>query len=156
VNVVTDNDNRATAEVNLVGKKQALKTGSAGSALFNFDRKARLDLSKPIDEDSLMEICLEIGVDDYDLKTEVNGCPLNPVEEGKCVVYVSGSDMANLRDTLKAKGFDVDTSQAQVPKAGYTRLSDEDFDLNMAAIDAFEALDDVDSVEHNIDLTDEE
>jgi hypothetical protein len=29
---------------------------------------------------------------------------------------------------------------------------DEDFDLNMTALDAFEALDDVDIIEHNIDM----
>jgi hypothetical protein len=32
-------------------------------------------------------------------------------------------------------------------------LGDEDFDKNMEAIDAFLALDDVDSVEHNINMT---
>ena len=33
------------------------------------------------------------------------------------------------------------------------QLGDEDFEKNMDAIDAFLALDDVDSVEHNIDMT---
>lgn len=156
VNVLTDNDNRAAADVNLVAKKQNLKAASAGSALFNFERKSRLDVSKALEEDALMEMCLELGVDDYDLRTEVNGCPLNPSEEGKCVVYVQGSDMAVLRDHLRSLGMDVDTSIAAVPKAGFMSVSDEDFDLNMAAIDAFEALDDVDSVEHNVDMASDE
>lgn len=153
VNVLTDNDNRATADVNLVAKKQLVKSASSGSALFNFNRKVRLDLSKSIEEDDLMELCLELEVDDYDLRTEVNGSPLNPSEEGKCVIFVDGSAMAALRDALRAKGYEVDTSFAAVPKDGPIKVSDEDFDLNMAAIDAFEALDDVDSVEHNIDMT---
>ena len=156
VNVLTDNDNRAAADVNLVAKKQNLKAASAGSALFNFERKSRLDVSKALEEDSLMEMCLELGVDDYDLRTEVNGCPLNPSEEGKCVVYVQGSDMAVLRDHLRTLGLDVDTSIAAVPKAGFMSVSDEDFELNMTAIDAFEALDDVDSVEHNVDMVSDE
>ena len=156
VNVLTDNDNRAAADVNLVAKKQNLKAASAGSALFNFERKSRLDVSKTLEEDALMEMCLDLGVDDYDLRTEVNGCPLNPSEEGKCVVYVQGSDMAVLRDHLRSLGMDVDTSIAAVPKAGFMSLSDEDFELNIAAVDAFEALDDVDSVEHNIDMVSDE
>jgi transcriptional/translational regulatory protein YebC/TACO1 len=38
------------------------------SVNFKFDTKARLSLQSVIDEDALMELCLECGVDDYDLK----------------------------------------------------------------------------------------
>lgn len=30
-----------------------------------------------------MEICLENGVDDYELRSAVDGCPLSPQEEGQ-------------------------------------------------------------------------
>lgn len=30
-----------------------------------------------------MEICLESGVDDYELRSEVDGCPLSPQQEGQ-------------------------------------------------------------------------
>ena len=53
------------------------------SVNFKFDKKARLDLQTTIDEDTLMEVCLEQGVDDYDLRNIVDGNPLNPQEEGK-------------------------------------------------------------------------
>lgn len=153
VNVVTDNENRANADINLVAKKQTIKSASSGSALFNFERKARLDVDRVLEEDALMETCLELGLDDYVLRTRVDGCPLSPSEEGRCAVYVAGGDMARLRDHLRGLGMEVETSVAALPKAGFARLSEEDFALNMAAIDAFEALDDVDSVEHNIDMT---
>jgi transcriptional/translational regulatory protein YebC/TACO1 len=153
VNVLTDNDNRAAAEVNLVGKKQLLKNAAMNSVLFKFDTKARLNLQTVIDEDKLMEICLENGVDDYELRTAVDGNPLGPQEEGKASVYVDVKDMAALRDALRAGGFELETVLAAVPKEGVVALSDEDFDKNMDAMDAFLALDDVDSVEHNIDMT---
>lgn len=153
VNVLTDNDNRAAAEVNLVGKKQLLKNAAMNSVLFKFDTKARLNLQTTIDEDKLMEICLESGVDDYELRTEVDGNPLGPQEEGKASVYVDVKDMAALRDALRAAGVELETVLAAVPKEGFVALSDEDFDKNMDAMDAFLALDDVDSVEHNIDMT---
>ena len=60
VNVLTDNDNRAAADVNLVAKKQALKNAAMNSVLFKFDTKARLNLQKAIEEDQLMEVCLEV------------------------------------------------------------------------------------------------
>jgi YebC/PmpR family DNA-binding regulatory protein len=153
VNVLTDNDNRASADVNLVAKKNELKGAAKNSVLFKFDTKSRLNLQTMIDEDKLMELCLESGVDDYELRTEVDGSPLNPQEEGKCCVYVDLKDMAAMRDALREKGFELEASLAAVPKEGVVALNDEDFEKNMDAIDAFLALDDVDSVEHNIDMT---
>lgn len=40
-----------------------------------------------------------------------------------------------------------------MPKEGLKAISEEELTANLAAIDALESLDDVDSVEHNIDLT---
>ena len=95
---------------------------------------------------------LDSGVDDYDLRTAVDGNPLNPTEEGRSVIFVDLKDMAAMRDALRSKSFELETSLASVPTEGFVAVSDEDFERNMAAIDAFEALDDVDSVEHNIDM----
>lgn len=149
-------DNRAASEVNLVGKKRNLKAAALNSVAFKFNMKARLDLGTVVDEDMLMELCLENGVDDYELRTEVNGSPLNPSEDGKCCVYVDTKDMAIMRDTLRGKNIQLETSLARVPIDDVVTISDEDFEANMAAIDAFEALDDVDSVEHNIDMVGED
>ena len=152
VNVLTDNDNRASADVNLVAKKNNLKSATSNSVKFKFDMKAKLEIDTIISEDDLMELCLEVGVDDYLLKTEIDGCFSSPTDENKSVIYVDLKDMGALRDILRSKGRAVETSIAAIPKEGYLAVSDEDFDLNMNAIDAFEALDDVDSIEHNIDL----
>ena len=153
INVLTDNDNRAASDVNLVGKKHNLKSSSKGSVAFNFLKKARLDIGKIIEEDELMELCLESGVDDYDLRTVCDGNPVNPKDEKKCTVYVEMKDMAALRDLMRSKGYQLETSVTNIPKDGCIAPSDEDYDLNLAAIAAFEALDDVDSVETNLDLT---
>ncbi|RYH00383.1 YebC/PmpR family DNA-binding transcriptional regulator [archaeon] len=155
VNVLTDNDNRATADVNLVAKKNSLKSASTNSVAFKFTKKARIDVSSVINEDQLLDLCLDVGVDDYELRSEPNGCPLNPTEEGKSVVYVDLKDMAAMRDVLRGKGLTVQTKLAYVPLDGFISLSEEDLELNMLAMAAFEALDDVDSVEHNIDMTEE-
>ena len=36
-----------------------------------------------------MEICLESGVDDYELRSEVDGCPLSPQQEGQVQTLIS-------------------------------------------------------------------
>lgn len=61
-------------------------------------------------------------------------------------IYVDMKDMAALREALKTKNIEPETSLAAVPKEGTITLSDEDFQLNMDAIDKFLELDDVDSV----------
>eukprot|EP01035_Chromulina_nebulosa_P021328 gene21328-27634_t len=156
VNVQTDNDNRASSDVNLVGKKQILKSGSKGSVLFNFHKKARLDITGLIDEDKLMELCIENDINDYELRNQANGNPNDPSIEGNSVVYVDLKDMAVTRDCLRNNGYVLETSIFHIPKEGYIELNDNDFNQNIIAIDAFLALDDVDSVEHNINLIDSE
>ena len=154
VNVNTDNNNRATNDVNLVAKKNELKSATMGSVTFNFDQKARIDIKgKVLSEDELLEICLENGVDDYMLATECDGGLSSPREEGDSTIYVEREDMSALRDALLASQLELTTSLMYVPKAGFMDVNDEEFDINMKAIDAFEALDDVDSVHHNINMT---
>jgi transcriptional/translational regulatory protein YebC/TACO1 len=92
-------------------------------------------------------------VDDYELRDEVDGCPLSPAEEGRAVVFVQLQDMAAMRDKLRGSGVQLEVRLAAVPLDGFVSVADEDLEANLAAIDAFEALDDVDSVEHNIDMT---
>ena len=136
-------------------KKNNLKTANANSVKFKFDLKAKIEVDTVLSEDDVMEYCLEVGVDDYILKTEVDGCFSSPQDENKSIVYVDLKDMGPLRDILRSKGRSVETSIAAIPKEDYVTLSDEDLDLNLNVIDAFEGLDDVDSVEHNINLKDE-
>jgi transcriptional/translational regulatory protein YebC/TACO1 len=56
---------------------------------------------------------------------------------------------------MLTKGYRVQTSLRALPLEEEISMSDEDFEMNMKAIDALEALDDVDSVEHNIKMTDD-
>jgi len=154
VNVLTDNDNRASSNINIVAKKQNLKPASMGSVSFNFDKMARIDVGAQLEEDNVLEMCLDAGVDDFILRNTANGCLMNPKEDGKSTVYVSLTDMPAMREALMSADIPVEsTSLASIPKNGFTVLSDEDFELNMIAIDAFDELDDVDSVEHNIDTS---
>ena len=154
VNVVTDNTKRATNDVNLAAKKNLLKAASQGSVLFNFERKARIDVKgKVMDEDEVLELCLGADVDDFALHTEADGQSTSPQEEGDSTIFVNMDDMAALRDTLRdQEDMQVSTSLQFVPTAGVTAISDDAFGQNMDAIDALLDCDDVDSVHHNIDL----
>merc|ERR1711871_806313 len=164
INVLTDKATRAASDIQLVAKKQNLKDASKNSVVFNFERKARLDVGLPekekgnnkleppptLTEDILLEICLECGVDDFELNTDVNGSQFSPDEEGKQVVYIAMNDMTALRDALSNARYKVSNSLQYIPTAGVVDVSDDDFEKNIAAIYAFNELDDVDSVEINM------
>lgn len=155
VNVLTDNANRARGDIHIVAKKQPIKAANSNAVACRFDLKARLDISTRIEEDKLMEICLEKSIDDFQLFSTVSDNPLSPQTEGHCSIFVDTKDMAKLRDALHSAGFEAVCYLQHVPSGSPVALSDEDFDAAMSAISALESLDDVDSVEHNIDMSSE-
>lgn len=44
-----------------------------------------------------MELCIENGVDDYELRSEVDGCPLSPQAEGQVRLDWAKSRVLSLR-----------------------------------------------------------
>ena len=63
INVLSDNKNRAVEMVSTALKKEKCKVATSGSVAFNFEKKGRLCLIKEIDEDTLLELAIEGGVD---------------------------------------------------------------------------------------------
>ena len=65
VNVLTDNKNRAAAEVGHVFKRNNSEFAARGSVSRNFERRGQIIVEKAAaEEDKLMEIVLEAGADD--------------------------------------------------------------------------------------------
>lgn len=142
---MTDNDNRANADVRTaVGKNQG-KMAEQGSVLFMYDRKGRITVPAEIDEEALLDAAIEADVEDFELSCE-------DVEDGKLsTILVEPADTNNIFEAVQSMGFteDVKMELAYVTKAP-VEVSDEEFEANMKIIDALEELDDVDSVEHNM------
>ena len=61
INCLSDNNNRATADVNMIVNKAGCKAASTGSVAFNFVRKGRLTVKSEISEDELLELAIEAG-----------------------------------------------------------------------------------------------
>ena len=145
INVLTDNDNRANADVRTAVGKNNGKMAEQGSVLFMYDRKGKLEVPSAVDEEALMEAAIEADIDDYELISE-------EVEDGEIsIIYVEPSDTNNMFEVLKGMGFEkgVKMELGYVTKAA-VEVSNEDYEFNMKIIDALEDLDDVDSVEHNM------
>lgn len=143
INVLSDNANRATADVKACVNKRGAKIAEQGSVLFMYDRRGKVEVPAVLDEEEILMAAIDAGCDDMELA--------EGDEEGTSVVYTEPQDASKLLDAVKSLGFEegVKMSLAWVSKAP-VECSDEDFEKNMEVIDALEELDDVDSVEHNM------
>merc|ERR1712160_72197 len=143
INVLTDNDNRANADVrSTVGKNNA-KMAESGSVLFMYDKRGKLEVPAVLDEERLVDAAIEADVEDFELT--------DGDEEDTSVVFVDPKDTAAMSDAIKSLGYesDVKMSLVYVTKAP-VEVTEEEFEKNMLVIDALEELDDVDSVVHNM------
>ncbi len=67
VYVLTDNKNRAAAEIRHIFTKQGSSFAGPGSVSRSFDRKGQILVNaEVVDEDKLMEVALEAGADDLE------------------------------------------------------------------------------------------
>ena len=69
VQVLTDNKNRAAAEIRNIFKKNNSELGQSGSVTRNFERKGQILLPKgDLNEDDVMMLALDAGADDQRLR----------------------------------------------------------------------------------------
>jgi YebC/PmpR family DNA-binding regulatory protein len=143
INVLSDNNNRATSDVKAAVNRREGKIAEPGSVMFMYDRRGKVDVPAELNEESLLEAAIEAGCDDYELV---------PGEEpGTAVVYTDPKEAAMMLEAVNTLGHEegVKISLVFVSKA-LVECTDADFEKNMEIIDALEALDDVDSVDHNM------
>ncbi|GKY95519.1 hypothetical protein MPSEU_000513600 [Mayamaea pseudoterrestris] len=141
INVLTDNNNRASSDVRSTVQKRDGKMAESGSVLFMYDKRGLIQIPALVDEDVLLEAAIEAGCDDYEMT----------VEGDMTLLSTDPKELSLMMDAVKSLGFEEGVSM----RLGHTSkapvdVSDEDFEKNMQIIDALEDLDDVDSVEHNM------
>jgi transcriptional/translational regulatory protein YebC/TACO1 len=142
INVLSDNANRANSDIKSTVNKRHAKIAESGSVLFMYDRKGKVEVPAKVDEEQLLDAAIEADIDDYQLE--------EGDEEGTSIVYVEPTNAGSMLGVINGMGFEkAKMSLSWVSKAPM-ECNDEDFEMNMALIDALEDLDDVDSVEHNM------
>jgi YebC/PmpR family DNA-binding regulatory protein len=142
--VVTDNRNRAVADIRHLLSKYGGSMGEGGSVSWQFNRVAYF--SFPVegrDEDEIFEIAVEAGADDVifgDKVIEIMG----PVETYK-----------NISDGLAELGVQPDEAGLRMVPNNEITLSIEDTLQVLRVIDVLEELDDVQDVYSNLHVTEE-
>jgi YebC/PmpR family DNA-binding regulatory protein len=141
ITVLSDNANRASSEVKSAINKSGLTVASPGSVAFNFERMGAIVCEEEVDEDLVLEAAMEADVDDAEV---VQG------DDGEWLVLTDPKQTTQLKAALMAQGVKCGESALIYHPNNYVELSEEDAEINDAAIERIEALDDVDSIAHNM------
>ena len=145
VEVLTDNRNRAAANVRAIFGKNGGALGESGSVAFMFDRLGQVAYpASAAGEDAMMEAAIEAGAEDVESDQDTH------------VVYTAFEDLAAVAETLEAR-FGAPRSTAIVwrPKSLTPVAGDQAAGL-LKLIDALDDEDDVQALYPNSDISEEE
>ena len=142
VEALTDNRNRAAANVRNAFTKGGGNMGTNGCVSFMFDQKGLIVIDKEVemDEEELMMAALDAGAEDF------------AAEEDSYEITTSPDDFSAVREALEAAGIPMASAEVTMIPQTYTELkSDEDIKKMNKLLDMLDDDDDVQNVYHNWD-----
>jgi len=139
VECATDNINRTYPEVRLAFSKHGGNIAEKGAVAFQFDHKGMIRVSGTGDE--IMLQALDAGAEDVQ-------------EEGdESVIYTAATDLAKVRDALKAQGLDIKEAElTYVPNTTVEVTDAATASKIMRLMDALDDCDDVSNTHVNFDI----
>ncbi len=146
VQVLTDNRNRAAAEVRSTFTRHGGSLGETGCVAWLFEPKGYIAIAieEDQDPDEVAMLAIDAGADDV--------VPSNEMVE----VYTKVADFQAVREALQEHGLEFDDQEPiwMLPKS-LVQLAEKSTLQTMNLIDALEELDDVTRVFTNLDISDE-
>jgi len=141
VEVLTDNKNRAAANVRNLFAKNGGNLGATGSVSYMFNRKGVIEYdAEKTNEDEIMEAALEAGADDV------------ATEDGVITVTTDPVNFEKALEALQSKGYEsVSAAVSMVPDV-YSTLDVEMTRKVLKLIDRLEEDEDVQNVYSNMDI----
>lgn len=140
VEVLTDNKNRAAADVRNIFNKNGGNLGVSGSVSRMFQRKGTIEYdAEKVSEDQVMEIALEAGADDI-----VN-------EGGVITVTTSAEAFAGVADALTEKGFESLSGEVGMVPDAYSAVDADTAAKVAKLLNRLEDNDDVQNVYSNVE-----
>ncbi len=143
IEVVTDNRNRAIAEVRHVFNKQGGNMAEAGAVSWQFTRKGYINISEDIDQDEIFLVAADAGADDVTF------------EDGVAEVYTSIEDLQDVRGALEEAGFQLGEVSVIYDPNNPLELGSSEALQVMKLVEILEDLDDVQNVYTALDISDE-
>lgn len=145
VEALTDNRNRTASDLRHYFDKFGGNLGTSGCVSFLFDRQGILLIEgEDLNEDAIMEDCLEVGAEDFEFS-----------EQG-VTITTAPTNFSTVREGLEEKGYSFVSAQIEMIPQTSTRLDQEEHKIKMRRLlDALEENDDVQDIWHNLENEDE-
>ncbi|OQY21982.1 MAG: YebC/PmpR family DNA-binding transcriptional regulator [Anaerolineaceae bacterium 4572_32.1] len=144
VQVLTDNRNRAVANIRREFAHHGGNLGESGCVAWQFDAKGYITIeADKVDPDRVFDIAVESGADDVIFGQDL-------IE-----IVTDFTDLNAVKESLSAQQMPINSAEvSMIPKTTIS-LSEKEILSNMGLIDALEELDDVQQVYSNLDISDE-
>jgi len=143
VEILTDNKNRALAEVKHAFSKYAGSLATNGAVIWQFDQKGFITLKGEVDFDDLFMEAAEAGADDV------------VDEDGVIAVYTARDNFAAVEGALSAAGYEFDDCELRWFPQNEVQVPTGKALQNMRLMEQLEEADDVQTVASNLNITDE-
>lgn len=142
VETLTDNRNRTAGDLRHYFDKCGGNLGQTGCVSFLFERKGVIIIAnEDIDEDKIMEDCMETGADDF------------TVEDDVVEIMTDPTALLSVRDALETKGYTFESAEVEYLPTTTTDVTDEEQLAKMERLlEMLEDNDDVQNVWHNGNL----
>ncbi len=143
VETLTDNKNRATADIRHIFSKNNGTLGEAGCVSWMFEKKGMIVLPKDeVDEDKLMEVALECEV------LDVNDVADDNVFE----VYVNPSDLERVKKAFEENNLKYVLAEVSMIPQGYVKLEGKGAEQMLRLMEELEDSEEVQRVYANFDI----
>ncbi|MEY3406871.1 MAG: hypothetical protein RLZZ556_943 [Actinomycetota bacterium] len=143
IECLTDNKNRAAADVRLAVTRNGGSMADPGSVSYQFSRKGVIVVEKSAEatEDKILEAVLEIDIDDVQLRGD------------EFIITTDPNLMVPTRTALQAAGIDYESADVEFISSMPVQVELETAKKVIALIDALEDSDEVQNVYSNFDVT---
>lgn len=145
IECLTDNKNRAAADVRLAVTRNGGTMADPGSVSYQFSRKGVIIVEKSNSntEDRILEAVLEVGVEDIQARGD------------QFVLTTEPSLMVDVRSALQAAGIDYESADVEFVSSMPVQVDIETARKVISLIDALEDSDEVQNVYSNFDVSSE-
>ncbi len=143
VEIMTDNKNRALAEIKHAFSKHEGTLATTGAVMWQFDQKGYLTIRGEADFDDVFMQAADAGADDV------------VEEDGLIAVYTPRDEYGAVEQALAAAGFDFEDSELRWFPQNEIDVSTGKALQNMRLMEQLEESDDVQSVASNLNITDD-
>jgi len=142
--VLTDNKNRTVAEIRHLITKCGGNLGENGSVAWMFDKRGQIVVDKnDYDEDSMLEIVLECGGEDFEM------------EEDEFIIATEPSELMDVREQLESKDILIKSSEIELIPKNLQKVEARDVEKVINLMEALEDHEDIKNVFANFDIDEE-